>query len=127
MCSITSTQDLTTLSCKYKKLQLLGFWILSSLSISQEIREECFQKMQLYNSIKEQIAFYENFYTNEKQIAKQCKKTISIYNKEREKKSLPIVIIPEKIIGRDQLLREAFIDKLIAKLTIDRESYITYY
>jgi hypothetical protein len=99
----------------------LSFWLLTKLDISDEMREECFDKMKLYNTAKEQIEFYENFYNNEKQIAKQCKKTIASYRKEVQEQTLVPPSTIEKIIGRDQLLREAFIDKLIEKLLSTRE------
>ena len=90
------------------------------------MREECFFKIKLYSTTKEQIEFYENFYTNEKQIAKQCKKTIASYRKELQEQKLPAIITGEKIIGRDQLLREVFIDKLIEKLLSNREPGMVY-
>jgi hypothetical protein len=114
-----SISHTNTLPGKYKKLLLLSYWLLSNISISDEMRINCFQKLKLYDTTTEQIKFYEEFYINEKQTAKQCKKIISLYQKEQKEKQIP-VISGDKIQGRDKLLHDAFINKLITKLLADR-------
>ena len=117
--AVHTISELNTLPCKYKKLLLLSFWLISNISISEELRIQCFHKLKLYSTANEQCEFYEEFYIHEKQTAKKCKKRISLYQKDQSEKQIPVVS-GDKVLGRDKLLQEAFINKLIEKLLAER-------
>jgi hypothetical protein len=104
---------------KYAKLLHFGVWILSNLDISKEERNIAFEKMCVYANVESQVDFYENFYTEEKEIAKSMRKFIAEMAKENRKSELAIkgIIVPK---GRDQLLRDIFIDSVIARFNRDR-------
>ena len=104
-----------TLPGKYSKLLLFGVWLLSNISMSDDKRKECFDRIKLYDNVDDQTAFYEEFYRNRTQLAKSCNKMISVYNTSQKKANAETSDndIP---LGRDELLRNTFITKLIEKL-----------
>jgi hypothetical protein len=119
---IIETKICAKLPAKYEKLLLLSVWLSMQIPMTEEMRNIYFNKIKLYDTKQEQILFYEQFYKKEKELSHQCKKTISLYQKEQKLKH--VETMEEKIIGRDDLLREAFIDRLIEKLTKNRNIVI---
>lgn len=102
----------TSLHNKYAKLMHFGFWLVSNVDISNDIRNDLFDKLYLFANAETQEDFYENFYSNEKEIAKTMRKFITEKLREQQKEPRAAKeIVP---IGRDQIFRDAFIDNIIA-------------
>jgi hypothetical protein len=95
---------------KYAKLMHFGFWLLSNVAISNNEMEDVLDKLYLYANVETQADFFENFYAEEKEIAKSLRKFSAEKIKELKKSEKETG--PK---GRDQILRDAFIDNLISK------------
>jgi hypothetical protein len=115
-CNIKSKDCGKGLPNKYAKLMHFGFWLLSNVSISHNEMEDVLVKLCLYADVETQMNFYENFYAEEKEIAKSLRKFSSEKLKELKKAQLVTKEAGPK--GRDQILREAFIDNIIAKFNV---------
>jgi hypothetical protein len=117
--NLNQTKDFgKTLPNKYTKLMHFGFWLLSRADISDEERNTIFEKLCLFADVEDQTCFYENFYEKEKEIAKSMRKFSA--DKIKEQRKLHVIkdmILPK---GRDQILRDAFIDSIIAAFNRDR-------
>jgi len=122
-----------TLPNKYMKLMHFGFWLLSNTPICNSICdptistnnhiEDVLDKLCLYANVETQADFYEKFYASEKEIAKSMRKFIAEKMKDQRKVDITANEIVPK--GRDQILRDAFIDNIIASFTKDRVNIIT--
>jgi hypothetical protein len=100
-----------TLLNKYAKLIYFGFWILSKVSISDEDRNVVYEKLCMFANVELQTDFYDNFYEQEKEIAKSMRKFIAEKLKEtRKMHAIKELILPK---GRDQILRDMFIDNIM--------------
>ena len=106
-----------TLPNKYAKLMHFGFWILANIEISNDIRNDGFDKLKLFSDVSSQIDLYDTFCFDEKEIAKTMRKFVTEKNREQRKAQLIKETIP---IGRDQHLRNAFIDNIIANFNCGR-------
>ena len=109
---------------KYVKLMHFGVWLISSANnisdinhISDNEVDAMFNKLCLYATVESQTNFYENFYVNEKAIAKSMRKFSSERSKELKKAEKEETTKPK---GRDHILREAFIDSIIERFNRDR-------
>ena len=108
---------------KYAKLMHFGFWLLANIAISSDIsneqRDKYYNQLKLFSDINAQAKFYDTFYSNEKETAKTMRKFITETLREKRKTQL----IKETIhLGRDQLLRDAFIDNIIAMFNCGRDN-----
>ena len=101
-----------TLPNKYAKLMKFGVWLLANINISNDIRNEYFEKLNVFAPMETQADFYENFYSGEKETAKTMRKFIT--ERLREQRKVQKDIGPK---GRDQILRDAFIDNIMAKFS----------
>ena len=104
---------------KYAKLMHFGFWILANADISNDIRNDCFEKIKLFSDVRSQADFYDTFYSNEKDIAKSMRVVIAESLRDQRKANL---IKESRPIGRDQILRNAFIDNVIEMFNCGREN-----
>jgi len=102
---------------KYAKLMHFGFWLLENASISSEERNDFYNELKLFSDLSTQAKFYDTFYSDEKETAKTMRKFITETLREQRKAHLIKDAIP---IGRDQLLRDAFIDNIITMFICDR-------
>jgi hypothetical protein len=106
------------LPAKYIKLLVFGEWILQNIHISDIDRENARNILKAYDEPDAQYEFYNTFAKSEKQIIKHMKKHIS------QQKKLPKTIAVHGIIKtdipktRNQILKEEYINKLIAMFTI---------
>jgi len=116
--NLNQTKDFVkTLPNKYAKLMHFGFWLLSRVDISDEDRSIAFEKLCLFANVEFQTDFYENFYEKEKEIAKSMRKFSA--DKIKEQRKVPLIKDITLIRGRDQILRDAFIDSIIATFNRD--------
>lgn len=114
---------------KYVKLMHFGVWLISNANnnntdinhVSDNVVDEMFNKLCLYANVESQTNFYDNFYINEKEIAKSMRKFISERSKELKKAEKEDTAKPK---GRDHILREAFIDSIIERFNRNRRQYI---
>jgi hypothetical protein len=90
-----------------------GVWLLVNINISNDIRNEYFDKLNVFANVETQANFYENFYSGENETAKTMRKFITERLKEQRKVQKDI--LPK---GRDQILRDAFIDNIIASFVV---------
>lgn len=104
-----------------KHLKLLGFavWIINKTTSDANMRNIYFNKLCMFSSIEEQIDFFDNFYENEKNIAKSMRKFVSEKSKEQKRTELAKNMAPK---GRDQILKEAYIDYIIMKFNKRRDT-----
>jgi len=110
-------KDIDELPTKYTKLMLFGEWILHQLTISDADREKARTILKVYDDPDIQYDFYNTFAKSEKQITKSMKKHIS------QQKKLPKHLetcgakldIPKT---RNQILKEEYINKLIAMFDV---------
>lgn len=94
---------------KYSKLLHFGFWLISNISITNEEKDDALNILCLFANIELQTDFYENFYNEEKNTVKKMRKFVS------EKRKMQIVHCNEiGLKGRDHILRDVFIDHIIA-------------
>ena len=105
-----------TLSNKYAKLMHFGVWLISNVDMSNEIRNDFFNKLNVFENVETQANFFDNFYSCEKETAKTMRKFITEKLREQKKTQLVAKEIGPK--GRDQILRDAFIDNIIAKFGV---------
>jgi hypothetical protein len=105
-----------TLPNKYAKLMHFGVWLISNVDMSNDIRNDFFDKLNLFENIDVQADFFENFYSGEKETAKTMRKFINETIREQKKAQLVAKETGPK--GRDQILRDAFIDNIIAKFGV---------
>ena len=102
---------------KLARLMVFGEWILNQLNISDIERENARNIFHVYDEPDAQYDFYNTFATSEKQITKNMKKHIS------QQKKLPKTIAMHSMIKtdipktRNQILKEEYINKLIAMFT----------
>lgn len=104
-----------TLPNKYAKLIHFGVWLISNVDMSNDIRNDFFDKLNVFENVETQADFFENFYTGEKETAKTMRKFITETLREQKKAQMIAKEIGPK--GRDQILRDAFIDNIIAKFS----------
>lgn len=118
-CNLLEFDNICTLPNKYAKLMCFGFWLLSQKNISDNIRDACFDKLKLFENASEQIDFYEGFQNEEKETAKAIRKLVKTQKENKAKQSFsdPKEYVPK---GRDGLLRDVYIDKLISNFTNNR-------
>ena len=109
-----------TLPNKYAKLMHFGFWLISNTDMSNDIRNEFFDKLNMFENVETQSDFFENFYSDEKETAKTMRKFIT--ERLREQKKAQKEILPK---GRDQILRDAYIDNIIARFSRDRDNNLS--
>jgi len=102
-----------TLPNKYAKLMNFGVWLLANANVSNDIRNDFFDKLNVFANVETQADFYENFYSGEKETAKTMRKVIT--ERLREQRKVQKDIAPK---GRDQILRDAFIDNIIASFGV---------
>ena len=105
-----------TLSNKYAKLMHFGVWLISNVDMSNEIRNDFFNKLNVFENVETQANFFDNFYSCEKETAKTMRKFITEKLREHKKAQMVAKEIGPK--GRDQILRDAFIDNIIAKFGV---------
>ncbi len=116
--NLNQTKDCgKTLPNKYAKLMHFGFWLLSRVDISDEERNTVFEKLRLFADVEDQTCFYENFYEKEKEIAKSMRKFSA--DKIKEQRKVPVIKDITLIRGRDQILRDVFIDSIVAAFDRD--------
>jgi hypothetical protein len=103
---------------KYAKLMHFGVWLITNanLDISNDIRNDFFDKLNLFENMEVQADFFENFYSGEKETAKTMRKFINETIREQKKSQVLAKETGPK--GRDQILRDAFIDSIIAKFGV---------
>jgi hypothetical protein len=104
---------------KYLKLLYFGVWIINKTTKDENVRNTYFNKLRVFSSIEEQVILFENFYANEKTIAKSMRKFVSETSKEQKRAELAKTMAPK---GRDQILREAYIDYIIMKFNKRRDT-----
>jgi hypothetical protein len=116
--NLNQTKDFgKTLPNKYAKLMHFGFWLLSRADISDEEHNTVFEKLCLFADVEDQTDFYDNFYEKEKEIAKSMRK----FSADKIKEQRKVHVIKDMILpkGRDQILRDAFIDTIIVRFGRD--------
>jgi hypothetical protein len=104
---------------KYLKLLYFGVWIINKTTKDENVRNTYFNKLHVFSAIEEQVILIENFYTNEKTIAKSMRKFVLGKTKEQKRAELAKTMAPK---GRDQILREAYIDYIIMKFNKRRDT-----
>jgi hypothetical protein len=102
---------------KYAKLMHFGVWLITNANVSNDIRNDFFDKLNVFANVEVQSDFFENFYSGEKEIAKTMRKFSAEKIKELRKAANEVhkETGPK---GRDQILRDAFIDSIIAKFGV---------
>ena len=101
---------------KYAKLMHFGVWLIENVDMSNDIRNDFFDKLNLFENVEVQADFFENFYSSEKDTAKTMRKFINETIREQKKAQLVAKETGPK--GRDQILRDAYIDNIIAKFGV---------
>jgi hypothetical protein len=102
---------------KYLKLFYFVVWIINKTTKDENVRNIYFNKLRVFSSIEEQVILFENFYTNEKTIAKSMRKFISEKSKEQKRTELAKTMAPK---GRLQILKENYIEYFIKEFTEGR-------
>ena len=103
---------------KLARLMVFGEWILYQLHISDDIeRENVRNILHVYDEPDAQYEFYNTFATSEKQITKKMKKHISQQKKLPKTIAIQGIIKPDIPKTRNQILKEEYINKLIAMFT----------
>jgi hypothetical protein len=94
-----------------------GVWLIENADMSNDIRNDFFDKLNVFANLETQSDFFENFYSSEKDTAKTMRKFITETIREQRKAANegPKETGPK---GRDQILRDAFIDNIIAKFGV---------
>ena len=105
---------LDELPAKYTKLMVFGEWILDQLNISDIERENARNILKAYDDPDVQYEFYNTFAKSEKQITKNMKKHISQQKKLPKTIAVHGIIKPDIQKTRNQILKEEYINKLIA-------------
>lgn len=101
-----------SLNVKYSRFLAFGHWFLSSQAelISEEVRDQLFQKLVMFGSVEEQTAFYEGFFGEIKETNKSIRKLVAASKKPVKAPKAPRAKKSKAVLPQDGLVAQLIAD-----------------
>lgn len=105
---VAEKQKKPTLAGKYSKFLTFGFWLASILP--EEIKNQLFDIIHLYDTVDEQTELFERFLNEEKTTAKTMRKIIAEHNKPPKATKAKATRKTKAVVHQDELISQLVAD-----------------